>query len=133
MNNYFSTIGSKLSGESTPTRDYANYLTNINNQNSIFISPTSQEEILKITRELKPKTSKDTNEISTKLMKQTINTIISPITHIMNLSLSKGTVPDMMKISKTIPIHKSGDEHSLNNYRPISLLPTFSKILEKLM
>ncbi len=133
MNNYFSTIGSKLSGESTPTRDYANYLTNINNQNSIFISPTSQEEILKITRELKPKTSKDTNEISTKLMKQTINTIISPITHIMNLSLSKGTVPDMMKISKTIPIYKSGDEHSLNNYRPISLLPTFSKILEKLM
>ena len=66
-------------------------------------------------------------------MKQTIQTIISPITHIMNLSLTNGTVPDMMKISKTIPIYKSGDEHSLNNYRPISLLPAFSKILEKLM
>ena len=66
-------------------------------------------------------------------MKQTIGHIIDPITHIMNLSLTSGEIPENMKITKTIPIHKSGDKDKLNNYRSISLLPAFSKILEKFM
>ena len=66
-------------------------------------------------------------------MKQTICHIIDPITRIMNVSLTSGEFPENMKITKTIPIHKSGDKDKLNNYRPISLLPAFSKTLEKLM
>ena len=64
-------------------------------------------------------------------MKITINIIIEPLTHIINQSLKTGIVPSEMKIAKVIPIHKSSDPSVLKNYRPVSLLPAFSKLLEK--
>ena len=50
-----------------------------------------------------------------------------------NASIESGHVPDTMKLAKVIPIYKSKDKQMLNNYRPISLLPIFSKILEKVV
>ena len=47
--------------------------------------------------------------------------------------MTTGTVPQNMKVAKVIPIFKSGDKHKFNNYRPISILPAFSKKLEKVM
>ena len=66
-------------------------------------------------------------------MKATITNIINPITHIINQSLQTGIVPDQMKTAKVVPIYKSSDQSILKNYRPISLLSAFSKILEKAM
>ena len=57
--------------------------------------------------------------------------IVSLLTHICNLSLKSGKVPDKMKIAKVVPIYKSGNIQDFGNYRPISVLPQFSKILEK--
>ena len=50
-----------------------------------------------------------------------------------NTSIERGHVPDTMKLAKVIPIYKLKDKQMLNNYRPISLLPIFSKILEKVI
>ena len=66
------------------------------------------------------------------LIKKVINNIIKPLTYICNKSFQEGGFPDNMKISKVIPILKYGDNSILSNYRPISLLSHFSKILEKL-
>ena len=65
-------------------------------------------------------------------MKETIAHIALPLAHIINQSLN-GVVPRQMKIAKVIPVFKSGDKHTFNNYRPISILPAFSKLLEKVM
>ena len=59
--------------------------------------------------------------------------IISPLTFILNQSLSSGKVPNLMKIARVIPIFKKGQKDLVNNYRPISLLTSFSKILERLV
>ena len=56
-----------------------------------------------------------------------------PLAHIFNKSFLTGTVPDNMKIAKIVPIFKSGNKTILNNYRPISNIPAFSKLLEKLV
>jgi len=59
--------------------------------------------------------------------------IAYPLTYIINLSYSKGVVDENMKIVKVIPIHKSGEIYKFSIYRPINLLPAFSKLLEKIM
>ena len=66
-------------------------------------------------------------------MKDTLDYIIEPITHINNQSLCTGIVPTDMKIAKVVPIYKSSDTTILKNYRPVSLLPAFSKLLEKIV
>ena len=66
------------------------------------------------------------------IIKHVILAIVKPLTYICNISLSNGVFPNHMKIAKIIPVFKNGDQTSFNNYRPISLLPQFSKILEKI-
>ena len=64
------------------------------------------------------------------LVKLVIPCILKPLKHIFNNSLQKGFFPDIMKISCVIPIFKTGDAQEFSNYRPVSILPQFSKILE---
>ena len=66
------------------------------------------------------------------IIKEVIYHIFKPFTHICNNYFENGVFPSKMKIAKVVPIFKAGDKSSFNNYRPISLLPQFSKIVEKL-
>ena len=59
--------------------------------------------------------------------------IISPLTYLSNKSISKGSFPTRLKYSQITPIYKKGNNTQLNNYRPISVLTSFSKIFEKLI
>ena len=63
-------------------------------------------------------------------IKKIIYSIVHPLSKIINKSFSLGLFPELCKIAKIIPIFKSGKDNEFNNYRPISLLPTFSKIFE---
>ena len=101
--------------------------------NTFYINPTCSEEIITITSTLKPKLSSGHDNVTNKLVKQIIDYIASPLSHIFNLSFSTGVFPADMKMGKVIPLYKSGDDNKFDNYRPISILQSFSKILEKLM
>ena len=59
--------------------------------------------------------------------------LAKPLTHIFNHSLSQGVFPDLLKLAKVNPILKKDDPHEISNYRPISLLPSISKVLEKIV
>ena len=63
---------------------------------------------------------------------KTMKEVAAPLTHIFNQSFLLGVVPDQIKIAKIVPVFKAGNKNILNNYSPISILPAFSKILEKL-
>ena len=86
----------------------------------------------KIISNLKPKASCGFDNISLQLLKQCSTLIVKPLTAIINQSLTNGIFPDDLKVAKVIPIYKKEDEHQFDNYRPISLLPAISKILEKI-
>ena len=103
------------------------------NTHSIFLDPVIPADILTIVNKLKPKTSYGEDGISAKLLSKTIDKIIDPITPIVNLTFETFIFPVELKCAKVIPILKTGDPCLLNNYRPISLLSSFSKILEKTM
>jgi len=66
-------------------------------------------------------------------VKQIAGQIMSPLTHLLTISIATGVIPNQMKIAKIIPVYKSGNSAEMNNYRPISLLSSFSKILEKIV
>ena len=78
------------------------------------------------------KTSTDCYNINMETVKKSIDVIVKPLTNIFNKSFNTGVFPYSMKTAKVVPIFKSGNKSDLTNYRPISLLPQFSKILEKL-
>jgi len=96
-------------------------------------SPVTEIEILNIVKSLEDKKTSDMTGLSSHLLKKIIHTILMPLSHIFTLSLSTGCVPKKLKTAKIIPIFKSGDCLDMNNYRPISLLSIFSKILEKIV
>ena len=103
------------------------------NQNSIFFNPTNSSEILKLVKNFKEKRSTGHDEVSNFLLKNIIHEIVIPLEHIFNLSMTQGVVPDIMKMAKVVPIFKKGDPLDSCNYRPISLLSSISKVLEKLI
>ena len=132
FNKYFASIGA-TTGQNVPISKstYTDFLQKPI-ANSMYIEPVESYQVIEVVKKLKPKNSSGHDEISTKLVNNTISNIILPLTHIINISLQNGIVPDQLKIAKVIPVYKSSDADQIKNYRPISLLPAFSKIFEKL-
>ena len=102
------------------------------NANTMFLNPVTETEIISLVGAFGHKTSLDCLGVNMSLIKKVIVPIAKPLTHICNMSFNDGIFPDMMKIAKVVPLFKSGKNNIFTNYRPVSLLPQFSKILEKL-
>lgn len=111
--------------------EYMTYLHNSPNY-SVYLSPATQIEIENFLKTLKG-TSSGFDEISPLVVRQTASIISLPLTHIVNLTLKKGVFPDELKKAKIIPLFKSDNRDDVNNYRPISVLPVFSKVFEKVI
>ena len=104
----------------------------MNLRNSIFLEPVTESEVFSILNSFKGKQSCDTDNISMFLVKNVIDNIVKPLNIICNLSLKSSIFPDSMKVAKVLPIFKNDDPKCFSNNRPVSLLPQFSKILEKI-
>lgn len=138
INNYFSKIGEKLDQElRNKTNNFHSYDFKRYCQkplkNSFFVSPTESIEVMNLITKLNNSKSPGYDNIGPRLIKEVSATIVDPLVHIFNLSLQSGCVPDKLKIGKIIPVYKKGDRCNPTNYRPISLLSIFDKLLEKLM
>jgi len=93
----------------------------------------STNEIEKVAKSLKTKESHGYDEIPTTVTKQSVSYISSLLAHICNLMLRSGTFPTGLKFAEIKPIYKKGERMDISNYRPIYLLPSFSKIFEKII
>jgi hypothetical protein len=90
---------------------------------------TNTHEIEKIIKSLKTRDSSGYNEITSRIIKLTLPFIISLLTHICNAALGYGVFPDRLKYTIVEPCFRKGNRQEIANYRPISLLTAFSKIL----
>jgi len=136
FNVYFANVGTSLSSKINYNgeKKVASYLKSIIEDRFQF-KLVSDEYVLEIIGGLEPKTSSGYDDISTKLLIQ-LAPIIHPILRLaINQSLVNGIFPTNWKIALVCPIYKgkNTDPHSFINYRPISLLPSMSKILEKVV
>ncbi len=97
---------------------------------SVYFYPVTIDEIQYYLKSLK-NSAAGYDEVSPEMLKLTAEYISTPLTHIINLCFRQGYFPDKRKIAKVIPVFKSGGKGDVNNYRPISVLPSLSKIFEK--
>lgn len=102
-------------------------------QRTFFLNPTTRPEVIEIVRNLKSKFSTDINDVNVPLLKEIIDTIALPLSHIFNLSMENGVFPTVFKVTKTTPLFKAGNSLDMSNYRGISIIDVFSKIFEKLL
>ena len=132
---FFSTVGERFANNiKAPQDNIDSYLDNILTANkSLFLAPTTLEEIHYLIKSLPNKSSSGHDSISNNLLKKLSPSILEPLTIIFNKSLETGIFPEEMKKADVVPLYKSKAEYECTNYRPISLLLTISKLLEKLM
>ena len=132
FNSFFVNIGPTLSRSfdgyiGSPQK----YLTN-QQISSLFLSPVTNNEIHKILNSLND-SAPGHDEIRLGPVKSVLQYIDGPFTYICNLSLNQGVFPDILKIANVIPLYKKEDPMIFSNYRPVSLLCSLSKVLEKIM
>ena len=133
FNEYFSSIGSKINNSinNINKNDFKEFVSN--NFNSFYFLPIDDDEIIKVTKDIKSKRSLDINNHDMTLIKDIIQYILEPLKKIFNLCIQTNTFPDNMKIAIIKPLYKTNDKQQISKYRPISLLPQISKIFEKII
>ena len=126
FNSFFINTGANLA-KSIPsdTRSHTTFIQR--NPHSMAIIPIIQNDVISIIKNLKV-SSPGWDWISAVVVKATYACFIEPLTHILNLSIMHGVFPSELKLAKVIPLYKANDAMLFSNYRPVSVLPVFSKI-----
>src|SRR6267154_2772610 len=135
LNNYFCNVGADLAAKLPPISAVPEFKSFLppSVRNSLVCLPITQDEIHNLIIKFNSKNSSGPDIFNARFICDTEPFILAPLCFIFNLSLSTGVFPDELKKSKTIPIYKKGDHTLMSNYRAISLLSIFSKILESLV
>ncbi|GFG35144.1 hypothetical protein Cfor_09631 [Coptotermes formosanus] len=139
LNSYFLSIADTINSDNNKhiNASISNLITYLQNNFRSFTKINwqyaSTYELEKIIKSLKTKNSSGYDEVSNRIIKLSSPFIISPLTCICNAILSTGVFPDRLKYAIVKPVFKKGNRQEISNYRPISSLTSFSKIIEKLI
>ena len=132
FNEYYVNVGKNLAKQiPSVSKEATSYISSVLHH-SMLILPVDNNEIINVVKSLK-ETCAGHDGIIAKVLKITYNSFVEPLCHVLNLSLTNGYFPDQLKLSQVVPVFKSGDKLQIGNYRPVSILSTFSKIFEKVM
>lgn len=140
VNNFFADIGKSLaediiskSFQKNTTSTNTTHTTGISHSTSFVLLETDESEVKSVLMNLKTESAPGYDNITTKFLKQANTLLVPLLTHLTNLCFREGVFPDALKLAIISPVYKSGDKGDPNNFRPISVLPAISKILEKLL
>lgn len=133
FNSFFTSIGKDLKNDIGPSsRNPLSYISNFLGNALESLANTNEKEIVKIINDMR-NVGGGFDKINTRIFKATYMSISGAIVHFLNLCLQQGVFPTLLKRAVVKPIYKAGDKQQFSNYRPISLLPVLSKLLEKLI
>ena len=127
FNSFFVNVGTVLATDKNPV-DYIQQ----DILGTLYFDPVTENEICKIIGSFKDSAA-GWDDLKSSMIKHIKESIIVPLVHICNRSFETGIFPSELKIANVVPIYKSGDEMVFSNYRPVSVLPVFSKLLERLV
>lgn len=133
INDYFTNIGKLLAQQIQPPVTIKNTSVSHALSNTFVLLDTDPEEIDRILMKLKSDSSPGWDNISVRYLKFVRSEVVPILAHLANMCFRKGIFPTPLKQSIITPVHKGGDGDDINNYRPISVLSSISKIVEKLL
>ena len=119
-----------LGGAPAPENKFNKYYTNKRVRNSIFLSPCTCDEIEEIIKSFENDKASD---ISIVVLKKCSKLLSGHLSGFINTFMGCGIFPSILKVGRVAPIYKKGDPRLLDNYRPISVLPVFGKVFEKVL
>ena len=134
FNTYFTNIGVTFSNKikNSRTKTLKLYLDKPSETNFNF-TPVTETAVKNIIKQLKGRSSEGADGLSVKLLKSIKNIIVKSLTLITNQCIGTGVFPDKLKIAKVVPLYKKDDKTPIETYRPVSILPAISKVIEKSM
>ena len=132
FNEHFVSMGQKIADSFNTNNEFMKNMPS-KGANDFKFRMVTCEEVEALIDTLKNKKSSSYDGISNLIIKKNKMVLLRPLKSIINASLETGKVPQQWKIAKVIPLFKGGDKKNINNYRPISLLPAFSKVLKKVV
>ena len=104
-----------------------------NSKERLLFAKIESSNVFKILKNFDESKALGIDDLSGIFLKDSASLLATPITQLCNLSISSGRFPDTLKIAKLKPLFKKGFKTDPKNYRPISLLPLISKVLERIV
>ena len=134
LNEHFAGIGRLMSQSIAEPFMHANPVSpHTCNCFSFFLQLSTSAEVLLTVDQLKNKKAVRYNDVETKFIKYSTHIIAPIISDLFNVCVSNGVFPNCLEVAEVIPVFKKGDKNNPTNYRPISLLSQFDKMLEKMI
>ena len=131
FNTFFSGVGDDLASNIPASNTHYSSFLSQSYMNSFALFPCDTTEIINIVNNFDSKVSFGHDSIPMCVLVKCVQNIAEPLSAILNCSFRSGLFPDQLKIAKVCPVFKGGVSSEFTNYRPISVLPSFSKIFEK--
>ncbi len=134
MNDYFANVGPNLAkkiSDDNVCDDTQNVYTNVDNTNKFDFNLVTENYVLEQIQSLSNNKATGVDNMCVKLLKLSTDAIIAPLTYLINVSLASGTFPKSWKSARICPVFKGGNNSEPCNFRPISILPILSKIIER--
>ena len=141
LNRHFSQVGKtivnninkELNDLDQDLQNYINEFQEITCENTLFLAPTDDGELGKVIADLKVNSAPGHDQVTVQDVRNLSDTIIPILVILINQVLFTSNFPNELKITKISPIFKAGSKQDRNNYRPISVVSVFSKIIEKII
>ena len=133
FNEYFSNIGPDLSSRiDSSNYNFETYIKNAKSEFAAF-QPVTVSQISHLLHGLSGNKATGIDKISCKIIKLAAPVISNSLTLIFNQAITLSSFPDEWKIARVVPLYKNGQRSIPGNYRPISVLPAISKIMERIL
>ena len=134
FNNFFVDIGVSIQEQRCENYNYDDHEQFVHITPATFrLQSVSDQNVREVLMTIPDKKACGNDNLSVTLLKPVVEFILKPLVYLINLSLTTGEVPLSLKSARVIPIYKSGKRTDMTNYRPISILPVITKIVEKLV
>ena len=130
FNDFFCSIGAKYDSEIPSTNLDPCHFINVIHAHSFFLEPVSAVEVEYHIKSLK-NSKQDINSLPIQILKENISVLSNVIADLINVSFQSGIFPKVWKKAVVLPLFKNEDPEIMSNYRPISILPPLSKVIEK--